>query len=461
VSGDTAVIGAYVEDGGAGDPSTDSGAAYVFARSGTVWSEQAILRSSDVQTNDYFGYAVAVSGDTAVIGAYNEDGGAGDPVVSSGAVYVFTRSGASWSEQSILRASDAQASDYFGYAVAVSGDTAVIGAYREDGGAGDPILDSGAAYVFARSGAIWSEQSILRASDAQSLDFFGNGVAVDEGTAVIGAYVEDGGAGDPSTDSGAAYLFTSCIHSAQTGSWSIGSTWEGGSAPTIADGACVHNSHTVTLDGNVAVDTLQIFSGGIFDWATFSLTAENGAWNYGTMQQTQTVDGSGAVNFLQIRDSGDTVDQYRGLDFAAGTNLGVTAVQVMGNTAVCNNNDGGAYRNRCFMANPTNAGTVNITLHTTPGEDDLTDDAFFQYAGSNTWTQGAACNDGTGVGGTCTGSATFASPAWFLVGSGASNPTAVTLQTISASTNNTLFIVMAMMLVVGLGTAAVLINRRN
>jgi hypothetical protein len=140
------------------------------------------------------------------------------------------------------------------------------------------------------------------------------------------------------------------------------------------------------------------------------------------------VDGSGAVNFIQIRNSGNTTDQYRGVDIAAGVNLGVTVVEVKGNAAVCNNNDGGAYRDRCFMVNPTNAGTVNVTLHTTPGEDDLTDDAFFQWASGTTWTEGASCADGAGVGGACTDSATFAGPAWFLIGSAGNDPTAVTLQ---------------------------------
>ncbi|MCA9932809.1 MAG: FG-GAP repeat protein [Ardenticatenaceae bacterium] len=215
LDGDTAVIGTRNEDGGAGDPAADSGAAYVFVRSGSSWSQQAILRASDPQAEDYFGHSVALSGDTVVIGAYQEDGGAGDPVNNSGAAYVFIRSGGSWSQQTVLRASDAQASDWFGYSVATDGDTAVIGAISEGGGAGNPVSGSGAAYVFVRSGGSWSEQAILRASDAQAWDFFGYSAALDGNTAVIGAYFEDGGAGDPASDSGAAYLFTR-----SGGSWS-------------------------------------------------------------------------------------------------------------------------------------------------------------------------------------------------------------------------------------------------
>ncbi|KAA3664513.1 MAG: hypothetical protein DWQ04_05355 [Chloroflexi bacterium] len=208
VDGDTAVIGAVFEDGGAGDPASNSGAAYVFTRSGGVWSEQAILRASDAHEDDEFGNAVAVSGDTVVIGAHNEEAGAAFLHYDSGAAYVFTRSGGVWSEQAILRASDAQERDWFGGAVAVSGDTAVIGATGEDGGAGDPNYDSGTAYVFTRRGDVWSEQAILRASDAQVDDGFGRVVAVDGDTAIIGTASEDGGAGDPSYNSGAAYVFT-------------------------------------------------------------------------------------------------------------------------------------------------------------------------------------------------------------------------------------------------------------
>ncbi len=102
----------------------NSGSAYVFTRSGGVWSQQAKLTASDPAAFDEFGYSVAVSGDTAVIGAYGDDDGGSD----SGSAYVFTRTGGVWSQQAKLTASDAAASDWFGWSVAVSGDTAVIGA---------------------------------------------------------------------------------------------------------------------------------------------------------------------------------------------------------------------------------------------------------------------------------------------------------------------------------------------
>jgi PKD repeat protein len=216
VSGDVAVVGAVAEDGGTGDPLWEAGAAYIFQRSegrADEWGEVNILRASDAQADDYFGASVAVSGDVIVVAAPYEDGGAGNPFTNAGAAYVFqrTQGGADgWEEVNILRASDAQEQDYFGYSVAVSGDVVVIGAYYEDGGAGDPLPWAGAAYVFQRTqgGAdAWEEVRILHAPDAQAYDWFGHSVAVSGDVIVVGAPYEDGGSGDPLTWAGAAYVF--------------------------------------------------------------------------------------------------------------------------------------------------------------------------------------------------------------------------------------------------------------
>jgi hypothetical protein len=182
VDGDTALIGADGDGGG-------RGSAYVFTRSGTTWTQQAKLTASDGTENDSFGEAVALVGDTAMIGAPADD----DQGPSSGAVYVFTRSGAAWTEQAKLLASDGGAS--FGHAVAVAGDTAVIGNPGEDQG-------NGSAYVFARNDTTWTEQAKLVAPDRLLGDGFGRAVAVDGDTVVIGAFA-------PGADSfGEAYVFT-------------------------------------------------------------------------------------------------------------------------------------------------------------------------------------------------------------------------------------------------------------
>jgi hypothetical protein len=251
VSGDTAVIGARLEATGG----SNAGAVYVFTRSGGSWTQQAKLLASDAQSSDYFGDSVAVSGDTAVIGAYGEATGGSN----AGAVYVFTRSGGAWVEQAKLMASDAQSSDYFGYSVAVSGDTAVIGAYREDTGGSD----AGAAYVFTRSGGAWVEQAKLMASDAQSSDRFGGSVAVSGDTAVIGARYEDTGG----SDAGAAYVFTR-----SGGSWTQqaklmasdaqSSDYFGGSVAVSGDTAVIGASREDTGGSNAGAVYVFTRSGG-------------------------------------------------------------------------------------------------------------------------------------------------------------------------------------------------------
>src|SRR5262249_5202133 len=151
VSGDTVVVGAIFEDsnatgvnGGQADNSAvDAGAAYVFVRNGTTWSQQAYLKASNTGANDGFGSSVAMAGDKVVGGALDEDSNAtgvnGDQTnnssSNSGAAYIFVRSGTTWNQQSYLKASNTGPNDRFGLSVAVSGDTVVVGAYLEDSNA--------------------------------------------------------------------------------------------------------------------------------------------------------------------------------------------------------------------------------------------------------------------------------------------------------------------------------------
>ena len=179
LSDDTAVIGALRDD----DNGVDSGSVYVFTRFGTNWSQQTKFTATDSGAGDEFGGHVALDGDIAVIGARHDD----DKGVDSGSAYVFTRSGTAWSQQAKLTASDGAAGDEFGYSVAISGDTAVIGAPRDD----DKSDDSGSAYVFTRSGSTWSQQAKLEATDGAAGDVFGISVAISGDTVVIGADLAD------------------------------------------------------------------------------------------------------------------------------------------------------------------------------------------------------------------------------------------------------------------------------
>ncbi|MGI6249911.1 MAG: FG-GAP repeat protein [Anaerolineaceae bacterium] len=241
ISNDTIVVGAIRESSNAtgvnGDQSDnsaeDAGAAYVFARSGSTWTQQAYLKASNTDAGDYFGSSVAISDDTIVVGAYGEDSAAtginndnqSDNSASyAGAAYVFARSGSTWTQQAYLKASNTNAWDLFGTSVAVSGDTIVVGAHVEDSAAtgvnndnqsDNSAEDAGAAYVFARNGSTWTQQAYLKASNTDANDYFGSSVAVSNDTIVVGAYGESSTAmgvnGDQSdnsaSDAGAAYVF--------------------------------------------------------------------------------------------------------------------------------------------------------------------------------------------------------------------------------------------------------------
>jgi hypothetical protein len=216
LAGDTAVVGAV----NAGP--THTGAAYVFVRSGTTWTEQAQLTAADGAALDHFGASIALAGDTAVVGASGNDAVGQD----AGAAYVFVRSGTTWTQQARLTAADAAGSDAFGASVALGGDTALVGS-RFNSGRG---ASAGAAYVFARSGASWTQQTKLTADDAAAVDFFGASVALSGDSALIGAPGHD----DRGSSSGAAYVFGPALDRNGT-ACTTGATCTSG---FCADGVC-------------------------------------------------------------------------------------------------------------------------------------------------------------------------------------------------------------------------------
>ena len=207
------------------------GSVYVFVRSGNTWTEQAILTASDAAFQDFFGYSVSIDGNYAIIGAFgNDDNGS-----LSGSAYVFMRSGSSWTEQAKLTASDATTSDIFGRSVAINGDYAIVGAeYNSDDG-----LYSGSAYVFMRSGTSWIEQAKLTASDADMRDVFGHIVAIDGDYALIGAR----GDTDNGNSSGSAYVFMRS-----------GTSWTEQAKLTASNGAPGDGfSNGLSIDGDYAI----------------------------------------------------------------------------------------------------------------------------------------------------------------------------------------------------------------
>jgi hypothetical protein len=203
---------------------TDAGAVYIFTRTGATWTQQAYVKQSNTSIVASFGGPDSISlskdGSMMAVGAPNDpsaatgiDGNQTDTSASgAGAVYVFARTGTTWSQQAYVKSSNTAMADVFGRAVALSGDgaTLVVGASLEDSAAidfnGDQANNSaseaGAVYVFERSGATWAQRSYIKAFNTGSLDRFGSKVKLSEtGTLAVGATGEASSAtgvgGDP------------------------------------------------------------------------------------------------------------------------------------------------------------------------------------------------------------------------------------------------------------------------
>jgi uncharacterized repeat protein (TIGR01451 family) len=244
IDGDTAVVGAYFDNG--------EGSAYVFVRNGTIWIEQQKLTSSDGSYGKFFGYSVAISGDSVVVGA-PEDDAAGS---RSGSVYVFVRRGTIWTEQQKLTASDPIASGVFGVSVAISEDTLIVGA----AGDSDPYTLSGSSYVFVRSNGVWMLQEKLTTGGAS--DGFGYPVSIDGDTLVVGSPRDDEGG----SSAGAAYVYAN-----------YGSSWIEQQKLRANDSAAQKNfGSSVSIDGDTIVLGSPA-SGGIAD-AAYIFVRSGATW---------------------------------------------------------------------------------------------------------------------------------------------------------------------------------------
>jgi hypothetical protein len=203
ISGDTAIIGAADEYNGSG---LARGAAYIYVRDGAGnWAQQERLLESDLNLSGGLGDSVDISGDIAVAGAMKSLNG-----IDSGEVYVFERSGNSWSQVRRLYQDDPSPpftpieGDHFGISVAIDGETVIVGADGVDNG-GD---NQGAAYVYQRDAGAWPQVATLTASDAGSLDYFGRAVSLENNTAVITSVEAIDQCGLTADFCGATYVFT-------------------------------------------------------------------------------------------------------------------------------------------------------------------------------------------------------------------------------------------------------------
>ena len=356
ISGDTIVVAAANEDsastgvnGNQNDENAiNSGAAYVFTRTGTTWSQQAYLKASNTGAGDNFGDTISISGDTVVVGANGEasfatgvNGNQNDnSATSAGAVYVFTRSGIVWSQQAYIKASNTKAGQNFGWSVAISGDTLVVGAVNEqsnavgvNGNQNDiSTLGAGAAYVFTRSGTVWSQQAYLKASNSGSNDFFGNAAAISGDTLVVGAIGEASnstGVNGVQTDnsavnSGAVYVFTrtgttwsqqAYIKASNTGSGDFLGTSVAISGDTLIAGANGEASNATGVNG-VQTDNSASNAGAVYVFTRTGTTWSQQA--YLKASNAETRDDFG----IAVAISGDTlvVGAYGESSSAVGVN---------------------------------------------------------------------------------------------------------------------------------------------
>ncbi|WP_100643641.1 hypothetical protein [Alteromonas facilis] len=175
----------------------DSGAAYIYQRESGQWHFQTKITASDGAAGDLFGISVAIDGDTIVVGADLHD----EKAENAGAVYVYKNNNNEWSQEAKLVASDAGKTDIFGVRVAISGDTALISARRDD--IDELGVDAGSAYIFERSGSTWTQKMKLISPDGTADDRFGRSVALSGNTAIISAMNHD----ENGTDAGAVYVY--------------------------------------------------------------------------------------------------------------------------------------------------------------------------------------------------------------------------------------------------------------
>ena len=281
--GTTLAIGAILESSdatGVGGDQADnsavqSGAVYIYTRSGGAWSQQAYLKASNTVEHAWFGTSLALSSDgsTLVVGAQGEPSGAtgiNQPIPhdtsesDSGAAYVFVRSGTTWSQQAYIKASRARPVFEFGASVALSSDgsTLAVGAYGEESAAtgidGDQddfsMIDAGAAYVFTRAGTTWTQQAYVKASNTDYDDAFGSSVSLsgDGSLLAVGAPGEsslatglDGVQTQAHVDGiGAVYVF------ARTGMQWAQQSYIKPSNSRAGEGFCFGNSVAVSTDSS-------------------------------------------------------------------------------------------------------------------------------------------------------------------------------------------------------------------
>lgn len=270
LSGNTALVGAMGHDL---NLTVDAGSAYVFVSNNDQWNQQARLTATPFSAQDFFGRSVALSGDLAVVGADLADTPAG---ADTGAAFVFKRSGASWTQEARLTAGDGATGDAFGRSVALKGSIALATARGDDNAGG---TDAGSAYAFRRSGSTWNQEVKLTANDPAPADFFGSSVAISGNTVLVGAEGDDGldTLGGIAADQGGVYVFRL-------------------STASGADILVEHPLDAPLIDGQSAIDFGSLVVGGHKEEVVY--IRNTGAQNLTGIKAT--IDGTNKLDFKLV-----------------------------------------------------------------------------------------------------------------------------------------------------------------
>lgn len=344
--GNTLAVGAWREDGNgiageADNSAPDAGAAYVFTYAGGVWTQVGYIKASNAEATDRFGHAVALSDDgmRLAVGASHEDsngtGGADNSAIGAGAVYVYDGN-LGWTQEGYLKPVVVDAGDAFGISVALNADgtTLAAGAWLESGdgsGPGDNSApDAGAAYVFTRAGAVWSQEAYVKPVTVDAGDNFGLAVSLsaDGDTFAAGAYHESGNgssaADNSAPDAGAAYVFVrnlgawsqqAYIKPAQPGSgdhFGISVALNSNDGDTLAVGATLEDGAATGVGGDQSDNTAN--GAG----AAFVFTRSAGTWSQRSYVKASNT-GAGDTFGVALALSGDAATLAVGADGEAGS----------------------------------------------------------------------------------------------------------------------------------------------
>ncbi|MEO6391405.1 MAG: FG-GAP-like repeat-containing protein [Pyrinomonadaceae bacterium] len=339
ISGNNIVVGT-AEDTVSGN--ADQGSASIFTRSGTTWTQQQELFASDGATNDLFGSSVDIdtgflnAADVIIGASYDTVGGR----TAQGSAYVFTRSGTNWSQQQKLTASDGEANDHLGNSVAISAGAVILGVDDDDVGAN---TDQGAAYIFRRSnGTTWSQRQKLAAFDGLADDNFGRSVALSGDTAVVGAFLDDVGATD---QRGSEYVFALgskpfdfdddgksdiSVFRSQTATWYLLNSSVGFTA--VSFGLATDQLAAGDYDGDGATD-IAVYRGSAGTWYLLQSTAGFASVRFGQQGDIAfpaDVDGDGKKDIRVFRPGNGTWywlnssnGQFNAVQFGAPGDLGI------------------------------------------------------------------------------------------------------------------------------------------